>query len=123
MFSAETIYTCNAVNFSVAVGPITLLRILQEDSYRVNAYVLDLKHSVSCLNIYVWYHIHTLTMLYDQALTENGYTCDWSSCAVVMCVVRVPTLDFYKCNRPNLAITGGGKRSVTYQAYVEIHSY
>ena len=34
MFSAVTIYTCNSVNLAVAVGPSTLLRILQEAGYR-----------------------------------------------------------------------------------------
>ena len=32
-----------------------------------------LKKSVSCLNTYVWHHIPTLTMLYDQAPTENRF--------------------------------------------------
>ena len=29
-----TIYACNSVKLAVAVGPITLLRILQESGYR-----------------------------------------------------------------------------------------
>ena len=34
MFSTETIYTCNSVNFTVTVDPITLLRSIQEAGYR-----------------------------------------------------------------------------------------
>ena len=34
VFSTATIYTCNSVNLAVAVGPSSLLRILQEAGYR-----------------------------------------------------------------------------------------
>ena len=36
MFSMATIYTCKSANLAVAVGPSTLLRILQEYGYRGN---------------------------------------------------------------------------------------
>ena len=34
VFSTETIYTCNSVNLAVAVGPSTLLLVLQEAGFR-----------------------------------------------------------------------------------------
>ena len=71
------------------------------------AYVPDLKHSMSCLNTYVWCHIPTLTMTYDQDPTENGYTHDWDRCAVVTGVSRVMTSTFYRCNHPNLDVGVG----------------
>ena len=67
-----------------------------------------LKKSVSCLNTYVWHHIPTLTMLYDQAPTGNGYTRNWSICAVVTCVARILTSAFYMCNGPNISVAVGG---------------
>ena len=53
MFSRATIYTCISVNLAVRVDPSTLLRILQEAGYWGDAYVSDLKNSVSCLNTYI----------------------------------------------------------------------
>ena len=73
-----------------------------------DAYVPDLKKSVLCINTYLWHHIPTLTILYDQDPTENGYTYYWASCDIAMCVERVPVSAFSRCNRPNLAITIGG---------------
>ena len=34
VFSTTTIYTCNSVNLAVAVGPSTLLLVLQEAGFR-----------------------------------------------------------------------------------------
>ena len=49
----STIHTYNSVNLAVAVGLSTVLYILMEADYRGDAYVPDLKNSVSCLNTYV----------------------------------------------------------------------
>ena len=105
LFLEAIIYTWKSVNIAVAVGTSTLLRILQEAGYNCAAYVLYLKKDVSCLNTYVWCHIPTLTMLYDQSPMENGCICNWSRCAVVMCAARETTSTFYRCNRLNIAIT------------------
>ena len=49
----STIHTYNSVNLAIAVGLSTVLYILMEADYRGDAYVPDLKNSVSCLNTYV----------------------------------------------------------------------
>ena len=46
MFPTATIYIFNSFNLAITIGPITLLRILQEVGYRGDGP----KKSMSCLN-------------------------------------------------------------------------